>query len=37
MVQKIVSDAEAESALGEGGVSDTVGLLGDRQRRLGME
>jgi hypothetical protein len=32
---ELVSDAEAESAFGEGGVGDAVGLFGDRMRRLG--
>jgi hypothetical protein len=34
---EFVGDAEAEGAFGEGGVSDAVGLFGDRMRRLGTE
>ena len=34
-VTEFISDAEAESALGEGGVSDALGQFGDRRERRG--
>ena len=34
-VTEFVGDAEAESAFGKSGVSDALGLVGDRRQRLG--
>jgi hypothetical protein len=34
-VTEVVGDPQAESALGEGGMGDAVGLFRDRQRWLG--
>jgi hypothetical protein len=36
-VTEFISDAEAERALGEGGVSDALGLFGDCRDRLGVQ
>jgi hypothetical protein len=36
-VTEFVGDAEAESAFGKNGVSDALGLVGDRRQRLGVQ